>query len=544
MAEAPPIPAWRDVALARLGRESFDLLVIGGGITGAGVARDAALRGMRVALVEKDDFAGGTSSRSTRLVHGGIRYLEHGHLHLVFESQRERRILLRIAPHLVRPLAFTWPVYRGARIARWKLRTGLALYDALALFRNVAPHQSLSPAAIAETEPALRRDGLVGGARYYDAAADDARLTLANVVDTAEHGGVVINHAAVVELLVDGGRASGAVVRDGLGHMSVRVRARTVVNATGPWTDNVRALEGGAPRATVLGSKGAHIAVPRERIGNRDAVVLLAPEDGRVMFALPAGDTAVIGTTETSSTESPDDVRASSEDVRYLLATANAHFPAADLRGEDVLASWAGLRPLVATLVHGARGSASREHSIDVDGRRVVHVTGGKLTTYRAMAQEIVDVALQQTGGPASRGGATSKNPLPGGDTPSVESLMSSAAATIADARIARRLVRAHGTRWRDVWSYTTTDPGLAEPLGSGGWTPAEVVYAMEREFACSLGDALIRRLHLAFELPDHGREAAARVVRVIARRGSICGAISESAALDAYDAEARRIFG
>jgi glycerol-3-phosphate dehydrogenase len=424
------------------------------------------------------------------------------------------------------------------------LRAGLTLYDALALFRNVAPHESLSREAIAEGEPALRRDGLIGGARYFDAAADDARLTLANVIDTAERGGVVINHAAVVELLAEGGRATGAVVRDGLGDTSVRVRARVVVNATGPWSDRVRALEGNAPRTTVLGSKGAHIAVPRERLANRDAVVLLAPEDGRVMFALPAGDTAVIGTTETSSTESPDDIRASSDDVRYLLAAANAHFPSASLRGEDVLASWAGLRPLVATLVHGAQGSASREHSIDVDGRRVVHVTGGKLTTYRSMAQEIVDVALRQADGPRPRGGATSMNPLPGGDASSFDGLVAEAAATITDARIARRIVSAHGTRWRDVWSFVASDPALAEPLGSGGWTPAEVLYAMEREFACSLGDALIRRLHLAFELPDHGREAAARVVRVLARRRSICGASSERAALDAYDAEARRIFG
>src|SRR5678815_2598168 len=185
------------------------------------------------------------------------------------------------------------------------------------------------------------------------------------------------------------------------------------------------------------------------------------------MFALPAGDTAVIGTTETSSTESPDDVRASRDDVQYLLAAANAHFPGAALRSEDVLASWAGLRPLVATLVHGAQGSASREHSIDVDGSGVVHVTGGKLTTYRAMAQEIVDVALRQTDGATPRGGATSKNPLPGGDAPSIESLLASAAATIPNADIARRLVRAHGTRWSHVWSYAARDPALAEPLGS-----------------------------------------------------------------------------
>src|SRR5687767_3178104 len=184
--------------LARLAGESFDVLVIGGGIAGAGIARDAAMRGLKTALVERDDFGSGTSSRSSRLVHGGVRYLEHGHLNLVFESSRERRTLMRIAPHLVRPLRFTWPVYRGARIPRWKLNAGLFMYDALAVFRNVKNHRSLDAAAVISQEPSLRRDALLGGAEYYDAATDDARLALANVLSAEEHGAVVVNHASVV----------------------------------------------------------------------------------------------------------------------------------------------------------------------------------------------------------------------------------------------------------------------------------------------------------------------------------------------------------
>ena len=206
--------SWREHTRQRLSRDRFDVLVIGGGINGAGIARDAALRGLSVALVERDDFASGTSSRSSRLVHGGVRYLEHGFFHLVFESSRERRILLEIAPHLVKPLQFTWPVYRGARIPKWKLNAGLWLYDLLAAFKNVARHHSLNSAQILATEPKLKRDGLTGGAIYYDASTNDARLTIANVVDAVTAGAAALNYAEVTSLLFDGARVSGASLRD------------------------------------------------------------------------------------------------------------------------------------------------------------------------------------------------------------------------------------------------------------------------------------------------------------------------------------------
>src|ERR1043166_2082350 len=208
--------AERTRRLSAFADRQFDLLVVGGGITGCGIARDAALRGLSVALVEKDDFASGTSSRSSRLIHGGVRYLEHGHLHLVFESRAERRRLLRLAPHLVHPLEFSWPVYEGARLPRWKLGAGLMLYDALALFRNVGRHPRLSRAAVLEHEPMLEPNGLRGGASYYDAATNDARLTLANAIAAAESGAVVVNHAISLELIVENGRVAGARVRDAL----------------------------------------------------------------------------------------------------------------------------------------------------------------------------------------------------------------------------------------------------------------------------------------------------------------------------------------
>jgi glycerol-3-phosphate dehydrogenase len=233
----------RAECLAALGDREFDLLVIGGGITGCGVARDAALRGLRVALVEKQDFASGTSSRSSRLIHGGVRYLEHGHLRLVFESSAERRRLLRLAPHLVRPLAFTWPVYERARVSAWKLSAGLALYDALALFRNVGRHRRLGRHDVLAREPRLRADGLVGGALYFDAATDDARLTLANALGAAAAGAVVVNYAELRGFVRSGAAIGAALVVDTLSGAEITIGARVVVNASGPWSDVVRRLE-------------------------------------------------------------------------------------------------------------------------------------------------------------------------------------------------------------------------------------------------------------------------------------------------------------
>ncbi|MGA9837821.1 MAG: glycerol-3-phosphate dehydrogenase/oxidase, partial [Gemmatimonadaceae bacterium] len=377
---------------------SFDLLVVGGGITGAGIARDAALRGFQVLLVDRNDFASGTSSRSSRLIHGGLRYLEHGQLKLVFEASSERRRLLRLAPHLVHPLRFVWPVYVGARVPYWKVLAGVTLYDALAMFHNVHRHQRLSVAAVQDEEPRLASDGLEGGVSYYDAATDDARLTLANVLDAERAGAVVLNHVAVDAFALARGRAVGAHLVDRLTGDAVDVLARATVNATGPWSDDVRKLEGAADRPRVRGSKGTHILVPRDRVGNTAALTLLSPTDGRVMFALPAGAFTVFGTTDTFTSARPDEVRASEDDVAYLLRAANTFFPAAHLGRSDVVSAWAGIRPLVATTADSPN-AASREHAIQVTPAGVVTITGGKLTTYRIMAAQVVDVAARRIGG-------------------------------------------------------------------------------------------------------------------------------------------------
>jgi len=355
----------------------FDVLVIGGGITGAGVARDAAIRGMRVALVEKSEWASGTSSKSSRLVHGGIRYLERGEIGLVRESVREREILLRIAPHLVKPLEFTWPVYRGARLPKWKLRLGLSVYDWLAGKKRGRRHHSLDKEAVVALEPELRAKELVGGASYFDAATDDAGLTRANVANAAKHGAVTVDFAKAESTTTSSGKVDGALVRDIIGGGSARVRARSVVSATGPWQ--------------AKGTKGSHIVVPRQRVGNVAAVTMISPDDGRVMFTLPAADETIIGTTDIRTTESPDDVKASDAEIAYMLRAANFYFPDAGLTPDAVIRTWAGIRPLATAPPGTSPSSISREHRISRDGAGVIIVTGGKLTTYRSMAAEIVD---------------------------------------------------------------------------------------------------------------------------------------------------------
>ncbi|MCU0648792.1 MAG: glycerol-3-phosphate dehydrogenase/oxidase [Gemmatimonadaceae bacterium] len=533
----------RTERLRRLGAAPFDLCVVGGGITGAGVARDAAMRGLSVALLEADDYAAGTSSRSSRLIHGGVRYLEHGHLGLVFEASRERRTLLRIAPHLVRPLAFTWPVYRGARIQLWTLEAGLALYDALALFRNVGNHKRLSTRDVREREPALRSDGLVGGARYWDAATNDTRLTLANILAAEEHGAVCVNHCAVVARGDDADGYVRVTAHDGLRDTPVHVRARLVINAAGPWSDAVSTALGATRGAGVLGSKGVHITVPADTVAHRGALTLLAPHDGRVFFVLPAGAFTIIGTTETPTETRPDQVRANEADVHYLIDATRHFFPDSTLTRDAVIAAWAGVRPLAAQHVQGDAASASREHTIARTAPGMLSVTGGKLTTYRAMAADVVEHALTALGRRAAAA-PTATTPLPGGDVEELAVAIARAVHAGHAPAVAERLVYSYGSGWVRLDHLVRDDDALGDEIEPGlPYLMAEVVYAARHEHAMTLADVLVRRTHVAFETRDHGRGAAARIAPLLAHELGWDAARSAQA-LDDYDREASRLFG
>ena len=520
----------------------YDVVVVGGGITGAGVAHDAARRGFRTALIERDDFASGTSSRSSRLVHGGVRYLEHGWFHLVFEASRERRRLLDNAPHLVRPLRFTWPVYDDQRLARWEIGAGLLLYDVLALYRNVGNHRRLTAERAREREPGLLADGLLGGAVYWDAATDDARLTLATVLGAEAAGAVVLNHADVTGLVRTGQRVSGVIVEDRLSRMTTRVRARVVVNATGPWSDEVRAWEDPEAVSGVLGTKGVHLLVPRDRVRNEGAITLLHPDDQRVMFVMPAGRYAVIGTTDTRTETTPDEVRARASDVSYLLSAVNHYLPEARLHAGDVITAWAGIRPLAAMKPGTAPSSQSREHDIDVGVGGVIAISGGKLTTYRAMAEEIVDLAAERLRKRKARC-STARAALPGGDILDLDDEIAAAADVCTDRRVASRLVRAYGSNWRRVWDVGSSDERLRERVvPSSDAIRAELVHAARYEHGYTLSDVLIRRTPVAFESRDHGLGCAADAAALL---GGELGWTEQEVgdAVDSYAADVRRLF-
>ena len=519
MAESPFSYRTRSAALDAMAADPVDVLVIGGGITGAGIARDAALRGFRTALVEKSDIAAGTSSRSSRLIHGGLRYLEHYDFRLVFEASRERRVLLRIAPHLVRPLPFLFPCYRGGRVPAWKLRAGMWLYDLLAAFRNVKGHRWLGPREVRRIEPGLRDRELQGAALYYDAQTDDARLALATMRAAAQAGALVATYVDAIALLKPDGRIGGATVRDALTGRTLQVRALVVVNATGPWVDALRRLDD--PRAAPLlrPSKGAHVAVPRTRIGHTNAITFTSPLDGRVMFVLPWGDLSYIGTTETDDAglPSPEETYASLGDVVYLLRSANALFPNARLAPQDVRSTWAGLRPLLAPDKDLSATQVSREHRVVESVSGLITIAGGKLTTYRVMARDVADRVAQRLraleGRPLPSRPRTDEIALPGGETADLDGLAKAAEQRGVPEPTARHLVAKYGSESAAVLNLVDRDRTLGVAILPGRpeiW--AEVTHAVEREMALRLSDVLIRRLHLFYEASGQGEAAAVPV--------------------------------
>ncbi|HEY7192420.1 MAG TPA: glycerol-3-phosphate dehydrogenase [Gemmatimonadales bacterium] len=510
----------RAAALASMAETPVDVLIIGGGITGAGVARDAALRGYRTALIDKSDFGAGTSSLSSRLVHGGIRYLEQYAFHLVFEASRERRVLLKIAPHLVRPLPFLFPVYRGARVPSWKLRAGMWLYDLLSLFRNVRWHRWLGAKQVRRVEPGLRDRGLVGAALYYDAQVDDARLVIATVRSAMRAGALAANYVEMTALLKPDGRVRGAVVRDVLTGQTASIRAHVVVNATGPWSDHVRRLDDPHATPVLRLTKGAHVMVPRKRLANEHAVTLFSPVDGRVMFALPWGDLSYIGTTDTDADASPDALRVTAADVTYLLRSANAAFPDAHLSQSDVVSTWAGLRPLLREDDRDP-SQVTREHRVLESAQGLISIVGGKLTTYRVMGRDVVERVAARLheldGRPRAKRPPTDRQPLPGGEAAELEVLVETARARGAPEGAARHLVANYGSESAAVLNLVDRDRRLGESMVSGRpeiW--AEVVYAVEREMAVRVQDVLVRRLHMYYDLADHGQSVVPRVTALM----------------------------
>ena len=516
------------------------MVIVGGGINGAAAALECSRRKISVLLLEMGDVASGTSSRSSRLIHGGLRYLETGQFKLVLESSKERRLLHQIAPFLVRPLDFTWPVYDNSRIPLWKLKAGLLLYDALSFFRNFRRHKLLSRASVTVAEPALLHRGLVGGATYSDAATDDARLTLANIRSAILNGATVLTHCRVKKILPD---TNGAVIHahDLLGDTPIRISARLILNAAGPWSDLIVQMLDRKHPSQLHGVRGSHIAVPRGRVANKGAVTLTAPRDGRVFFVLPSGATTIIGTTETDHTATLDDVRASDSDIEYLLAATNHYFPDAQLTRTDVLSSWAGIRPLAASHFNGNSNSASREHLLRWTGDVLLSILGGKLTTYRVVAADAVRALAEKLGVEFRK---LPREQLPGSSMPSLNAEYEAAGSATGDSAIGNHLVETHGSEWRDVWRLALSETSLGRRLHPAHhYIRAEVVFAARNELALTPGDVLIRRTHLAFETRDHGASALEDVVALMSEE---LGWDEDERGRRAagYVAEVERIFG
>jgi glycerol-3-phosphate dehydrogenase len=503
-------------ALERLAGETFDVLVVGGGVTGCGAALDAATRGLSVALVEKRDFASGTSSRSSKLIHGGLRYLERLDLGLVREALHERRLLVeKLAPHMVHPTPFLLPLQHGLR-DRLYMGSGLLLYDALAGRRPAMPrHRHLSHTACLRAVPSLRGDALTGGIRYHDAQVDDARFSVMLARTAMAEGGVCAPAVEVVTFLHAGGRVAGVRARDLETGDEFPVRARTVVNATGVWTTHMERLAGVEAPMIVRPSKGVHVVVPRARIDSEYALII--PTEKSVLFVLPWGDQWIIGTTDTDWQFGLDHPSATRTDIQYLLDHVNAVL-ADPLTSDDIIAVYVGLRPL---LGGGEDDTAkvSREHAVRRSAPGLVSVAGGKYTTYRLMARDAVDAAAADLPFKvdATR---TADTPLLGavGAAGAEERLRSHPAAALLEPGRLRHLVRRYGALAATVLDLVAAEPRLAAPLpGAERYVSAEATYAALHESALHIDDVLTRRTHIAFEAADRGREAAAHVAALMA---------------------------
>ena len=503
----------------------FDVLIIGGGITGACAARDAARRGFSTVILDKNDWAFGTSSRSSKLVHGGLRYLELFDFKLVFEACRERRRLLRNAPHVVWPQSFVFPVYKGDKNPLFMIAMGLWLYDILALFRNVQNHQLHGSRRILEVEPELDRERLKGGGQFYDCATDDARLTLSHVQSAHLEGACCLSYVRVTDFLRNGGRVCGVRVRDEVGGEDFDIEARVVLNCTGPWTDFICRLDdpGAAPK--LRPTKGAHVVVPWKRVKAYNAMPILSPADKRMLFVIPWRDFTIIGTTDTDYEGDYDDIHASREDVDYILEAANRALPRARLTYEDVLSTYAGLRPLV--VEEGGRdvkeSQVSREHSIYESHSGLISIAGGKLTTARSMAQELVDLAarrLAERHGVSGTARCTTKNaPVFGkGDVDFPKRLERLARKVRLDDDVIARL-QLLGTGALRVLDMLVEEPRLARRLGGDiPYIEAQVAYAAREEMVIGLSDFMVRRSFIFYEDREQGLGCAVRVAELLGR--------------------------
>ena len=494
----------RSVNLDRL-KEPFDMVIVGGGATGLGTAVEAAARGHRVALLEAADFARGTSSRSTKLVHGGVRYLAQGNFGLVREALRERGRLRRNAPHLVGDLEFVVPAY-----AWWTgpyYGVGLKLYDVMAGKYRLGASELVSKREVLDRIPTLEQEGLRGGIVYHDGQFDDARLAMSLALTAVDHGAVVVNHAPVIRLVHQNGRCAGVVVRDDETGREHTVLGKVVVNATGVWSDELRRMDDPEAQPMVSPSQGIHLVLPRDFLPSRSALMVPKTDDGRVLFIIPWHGRALVGTTDTQVERTDGEPQPLEEEITFLLDHA-ARYLAKDPQRSDVLAVFAGLRPLVRpTNGGGQTKEISRDHTIAVSKNQLVTVVGGKWTTYRKMGEDTVDVA-------------TRVGELPEVPSPTAELRLHGAPenAEISQEGVPDQVLQAYGTDADAVRALAEERPELARPLHARlPYLAAEVVWAVRSEMARTVEDVLSRRTRALILDARAALECAPDVARLMA---------------------------
>ena len=515
--------ATRQRFIGELSQQQFDLCVIGGGATGAGIAREAVLRGLKVVLIEKNDFAAGTSSKSSKLIHGGLRYLKQYRFGLVREALRERYTLMHLAPHLVSRLPCLYPIYRSASDGYWKIKAGITLYDLLCGTRHIGYHHMYPAAKVLEMAPPLASNQLIGGAVYYDAKTDDTRLVLATVQAAVAAGCRAINHFEAREFEVATGRTEALRVRDNLNGNDYRIRARIFVNAGGPWSDEVRALAESEFTPRVRPTLGVHLLIPWSLFPVDCAIMLISPIDGRPFYTIPCrpGNVVMIGSTDTDYHGDKNHLFASSEDIDYLLASFRHYFPEIVIEERQILSTFAGLRPLIFESGKSTT-ETSREHYIFEAPAGLIHLIGGKLTTYRRMAGDVMRYLSRHYN--LGQGNAASESqPLYGGEVREYRNYAREKQRTLIDEfdlpqDVAGNLVSSYGGRVDDLLALFKDEPMLKERLVAGlPFIWGQLTYAVRHEMVLTLDDFLVRRIHILSLDPDQGRMLAAKVAATMA---------------------------
>ncbi len=474
----------------RFSKQQYDLLIIGGGINGAAIANMAAQYGLSVALVERSDFASGTSSKSTKLIHGGLRYIEHLEFDLVKESLKERAIQLKCAPHLVKPLGFIIPVYKKDRRPLWMMRLGVSLYDFLSGKNTIKKHCSLRRQDILERVPGIKKEGLVGGVMYYDAQMDDARLCLENILSADSKGAHVANYVEVQAFVKQNLKVIGARVKDLVTLNTFEIKAKKIVCAVGPWTNFILKLDHKETPTKIRTTKGIHIVYKKQFA--HDALFIQSTSDKRIFFIIPWYGHSLIGTTDTDYTGHPDDVQATDEDIEYLLRETRRIFPMENVSRDEIATTFAGLRPLVHG--KGSPSDVSRKHIIEQTPSDIFYVIGGKYTTYRKIAQDCLKYILKNE-----------KMEFPEdytlyGSGNVIEDVQELARMYQLDVSTVQLLMDKYGTRFKDILHFVQEDPRLKEKICTcSPAIRAQVAYSIKVEMVCMVDDVIWRRLGIGY---------------------------------------------